>query len=57
MWGDVLCLASTFLYACYTVVIRVQLPDDEDASMVRTPRSRRDVPSAPGLRVLTDGTG
>ena len=29
VYGDVLCLISSFLYASYTVAIRIHLPDDE----------------------------
>lgn len=33
VWGDLLCLVSAAFYACYTIVLRKALPDDEEANV------------------------
>lgn len=33
VWGDMLCLVSAAFYACYTIVLRKALPDDDEANV------------------------
>jgi drug/metabolite transporter (DMT)-like permease len=33
VWGDLLCLVSAAFYACYTIVLRKALPDDDEANV------------------------